>query len=78
MKFHGVTTARLQLALAALCALSGTALGWATALLVALVVLARAGVRRRLDVVSIAGMNVPAGGTASAPLPALTPEVQNA
>jgi hypothetical protein len=78
MNVPHVTTAHLQLALATLCAGSGTVQGLAAALLIVLVVLARAGVRRHLDTASSGGMRVRVGGTARAPLPALTSEVQKA
>jgi hypothetical protein len=78
MNFPHVSTSHLQLALAALCALSGTVEGVATAMLIVLVVLARVGVRRHLDNAPFASMRVRVAGTATAPVPALTSEVQKA
>jgi hypothetical protein len=78
MNFPHVSTSHLQLALAALCVLSGTVEGVATAMLIVLVVLARVGVRRHLDAAPASGMRIRTAGTATAPLPALTSEVQKA
>lgn len=69
MKIPGVTTTRLHLALAAVCALSSTLLGLTTALLIVLVLASRLLLRHHLA--RPVGMPASAGGTASAPLTVL-------